>query len=163
MAAELLHHSPAMGLFNAQSNGTGIAAQDRTSDAHISAKHHSSNEEEESDGSLDQTEIGNEPGAKRQAQHDLFAAWSILCLLLYAIRILISNQRLSKRTIKKTKQEVQLAVSQADEESLPIRALLQKQDFAITITDPREYQLELFERAKLENTIAVLDTGILPY
>jgi endoribonuclease Dicer len=27
------------------------------------------------------------------------------------------------------------------------------------ITSPRDYQIELFERAKLENTIAVLDTG----
>jgi ERCC4-related helicase len=26
--------------------------------------------------------------------------------------------------------------------------------------DPREYQIELFERAKTHNTIAVLDTGI---
>jgi endoribonuclease Dicer len=25
--------------------------------------------------------------------------------------------------------------------------------------DPREYQIELFERAKIENTIAVLATG----
>jgi endoribonuclease Dicer len=38
--------------------------------------------------------------------------------------------------------------------------LLLDQEFASVITDPREYQVELFERAKKENTIAVLDTGM---
>lgn len=38
--------------------------------------------------------------------------------------------------------------------------LIAEQDFASVITDPREYQIELFERAKKQNTIAVLDTGI---
>lgn len=36
---------------------------------------------------------------------------------------------------------------------------MEKQDFSKVIVDPREYQLELFERAKKENIIAVLDTG----
>lgn len=42
---------------------------------------------------------------------------------------------------------------------LSTACLIAKQDFAATITDPREYQIELFERAKANNTIAVLDTG----
>ena len=46
----------------------------------------------------------------------------------------------------------------AAEEILSIRSLLAKQD-SVAITDPREYQLELYERAKKQNTIAVLDTG----
>jgi endoribonuclease Dicer len=33
------------------------------------------------------------------------------------------------------------------------------QDMGGGALDPREYQIELFERAKIENTIAVLDTG----
>lgn len=41
-----------------------------------------------------------------------------------------------------------------------------KQESNVIITDPREYQLELFEKAKQQNIIAVLDTGkydVWPY
>jgi endoribonuclease Dicer len=38
--------------------------------------------------------------------------------------------------------------------------LIAKQDLGSGVLDPREYQIELFERAKAQNTIAVLDTGI---
>ncbi|KAJ5120616.1 uncharacterized protein N7515_010004 [Penicillium bovifimosum] len=37
--------------------------------------------------------------------------------------------------------------------------LIAKSDMGGGVLDPREYQLELFDRAKSENTIAVLDTG----
>lgn len=45
------------------------------------------------------------------------------------------------------------------DEALSIRDLLAKQESTPIIADPREYQIELFERAKQQNTIAVLDTG----
>ncbi len=40
---------------------------------------------------------------------------------------------------------------------------MSKQESNVIITDPREYQIELFERAKNQNIIAVLDTGLCLY
>ena len=67
--------------------------------------------------------------------------------------------RLSKRTAKITNEEVQAVVENVNEEDLSIRSLMAKQESNVIITDPREYQLELFEKAKKQNIIAVLDTG----
>jgi endoribonuclease Dicer len=46
-----------------------------------------------------------------------------------------------------------------DDAALSARSLISKQESTVIITDPREYQTELFERAKNQNIIAVLDTG----
>lgn len=47
----------------------------------------------------------------------------------------------------------------AKEEQLSIRDILAQQETTVRITNPRDYQTELFERAKGDNVIAVLDTG----
>lgn len=47
----------------------------------------------------------------------------------------------------------------AKDSELSMSNLIAKQEFASVIHDPREYQVELFERAKERNIIAVLDTG----
>ncbi|KAI4118772.1 MAG: hypothetical protein LQ345_001232 [Seirophora villosa] len=57
-----------------------------------------------------------------------------------------------------TDEEIRLRKPAPADESLSIRELMRKDQRNI-ITDPREYQLELFERAKKQNIIAVLDTG----
>ena len=54
---------------------------------------------------------------------------------------------------------MQAIVDNANEENLSIRSLMAKQESNVIITDPREYQMELFEKAKKQNIIAVLDTG----
>lgn len=71
----------------------------------------------------------------------------------------IVPNRLSERATKITNEEVQAIVENANEENLSIRSLMAKQESNVIITDPREYQLELFEKAKKQNIIAVLDTG----
>jgi hypothetical protein len=59
-----------------------------------------------------------------------------------------------------TQEEVNEAISKgAHEEQLSIRDILASQEATLRITNPRDYQTELFQRAKTQNTIAVLDTG----
>jgi endoribonuclease Dicer len=59
-----------------------------------------------------------------------------------------------------TQKEVDEAVSKGtNDEQRSIRDILASQETAVRISNPRDYQTELFQRAKTENTIAVLDTG----
>lgn len=78
---------------------------------------------------------------RRRAQKAIFESW------------IISDA--GQQALTKTK-EAKL-VDLADEEQ-SIHSLMSNQGTQI-IKNPREYQTELFERAKKENTIAVLDTG----
>ncbi|KAE8149317.1 ATP-dependent helicase dcl1 [Aspergillus avenaceus] len=52
-----------------------------------------------------------------------------------------------------------VARTQVADAELSTAKLVAKQEAGAVMLDPREYQVELFERAKSQNTIAVLDTG----
>ncbi len=78
---------------------------------------------------------------KRKAQRAIFKNWVL--------------DKAKEVTLEQVKNEL----NSKNDEELSIRNLLQKQERPNTIKNPREYQLELYERAKKENTIAVLETG----
>ncbi|EOD48230.1 putative dicer-like protein 1 protein [Neofusicoccum parvum UCRNP2] len=94
----------------------------------------------DSDDDLPSSGPAQNAAEKKREQHAIFNSW------------------VTRKAETVTKQEVTEALKTADDDALSIRNLLAKQDSNI-VTDPREYQLELFERAKDENVIAVLDTG----
>ncbi|WEW60952.1 Dicer-like protein 1 [Emydomyces testavorans] len=66
---------------------------------------------------------------------------------------------LSARAEAITADEIREAIKVTKDSELSMSNIFAKQDFACTIHDPREYQIELFEKAKKSNIIAVLDTG----
>ncbi|KAF2754590.1 dicer-like protein 1 [Pseudovirgaria hyperparasitica] len=64
-----------------------------------------------------------------------------------------------KLCARKTKTQIKEVLKTEKDESLSIRELLAKQETSKRIETPRDYQNELFEKAKEQNIIAVLDTG----
>jgi endoribonuclease Dicer len=78
---------------------------------------------------------------KRRVQNEIFREYAI------------------KKTADVTEEEVRDAIKNAKDEYLSIQDILAKQETSAHITNPRDYQTELFQKAKAENIIAVLDTG----
>jgi hypothetical protein len=76
----------------------------------------------------------------------------------YAYFLLMCS-RFSNRAKSICKEDLVKASQAVDDALLSTRSLISKQESTVIITDPREYQTELFERAKKQNIIAVLDTG----
>ncbi|KMP08784.1 hypothetical protein CISG_01817 [Coccidioides immitis RMSCC 3703] len=71
------------------------------------------------------------------------------------------KELLSARAEEITAEDIKEVIKATKDDELSMSNLLAKQDFASVIHDPREYQVELFEKAKKDNIIAVLDTGII--
>ena len=95
----------------------------------------------ESESEAESSNVLQSRAEKRRARTCLFNSW--------IFRAAEKNLSAQIRRDEKT----------AADEELSIRALLAQNESTPVITDPREYQIELFERAKKQNTIAVLDTG----
>jgi endoribonuclease Dicer len=99
---------------------------------------------QEHSGSDSEADIENEgpktTKERKRLQNDIFAEFA------------------SKMSERITADDIKRVKSEEKDENLSIKDLLAKQE-ANKIINPRDYQIELFELAKNENIIAVLDTG----
>jgi len=81
------------------------------------------------------------PGSRKREQYATFDSW-------FSQKAKQISQSIIGQTMKTE-----------DEEALSLRTIMARQESARIIASPRDYQMELFEKAKQENSIAVLDTG----
>jgi endoribonuclease Dicer len=102
-------------------------------------------DEYDTDSDIDcDVEHSHGPGTsteKRRRQNEIFRAYAAL------------------KTEEITEKEVKEAIKGAKDDVLSIKDILAKQENSARISNPRDYQTELFQKAKEENIIAVLDTG----
>lgn len=78
---------------------------------------------------------------KRAAQNAVFRAFAM------------------KKEEQITDKEIKEALEEVDDDKLSIKQMVKKQGISACIANPRDYQTELFQRAKDDNIIAVLGTG----
>lgn len=111
-------------------------------DAIKDASQQGSDEDPDADADTARTHRPKTTSERRRAQNDVLKAFAA---------------NISSHSTQKEVDDA--AAKTANEEQLSIRDILAKQEGTVRITNPRDYQTELFQRAKSENVIAVLDTG----
>jgi endoribonuclease Dicer len=100
--------------------------------------------DEESDDEqldVDQAHPARTTSEKRRVENEIFKAYAC------------------QKTARITEKEVQEVAKNVADDKLSIRDILAKEENSRRIINPRDYQTELFQRAKEDNIIAVLDTG----
>ena len=98
---------------------------------------------------------------RRKAQKCKFTSWLVYkSVTVYEMPLI--DVRLAKRAETITKEQVRKVVEKTEDVYLSTRNLIAKQESNRIVAQPRDYQQELCERAKKQNIIAVLDTGIWP-
>lgn len=98
-------------------------------------------DESDSDADTPHAHAPRTSDEKRRAQNAIFSAF------------------VTKKTNQITEQEIKGSDKELSDDQLSIRELMANQGNSAKITNPRDYQTELFQRAKDENIIAVLGTG----
>jgi len=118
------------------------AEAEATRDVNQPAAGNDAESDSDADDDADAAEVAKPISAKRRAQDEIMKA--------FAANVInhVTQKEVREATAKS-----------ANEGQLSIRDILANQETTVRITNPRDYQTELFQRAKMENTIAVLDTG----
>lgn len=109
---------------------------------HDAEQHNDEDEDEDEDDSdFERCHAPGTTSEKKRAQDEIFKAFAA--------------KKIEQATVK----ELQESIDKEKDDKLSIQAILRKQENSTRITDARDYQTELFQRASEENVIAVLDTG----
>jgi endoribonuclease Dicer len=121
---------------------SSIPVDGTTKEQDVDALNEIEDSESDVDADLDRAHGPKTTSEKRRAQNEVMRAFA------------------ANISLNVTQEEVNEALSKgANEEQLSIRDILASQEMTVRITNPRDYQTELFQRARTQNTIAVLDTG----
>ncbi|KAF2703350.1 dicer-like protein 1 [Pleomassaria siparia CBS 279.74] len=99
------------------------------------------NEDEDIDADVPHAHAPSTAAEKKRAENEILKSYA------------------AKRTAEITQEEVAESLRGTKDEKLSVRDILARQETSAQIINPRDYQTELFQKARDRNVIAVLDTG----